>query len=83
MNKVLIQLYLPATGEKYDVRLPQSISVKQATELLSSFFSGIMGGAYIPDAGSVLCDMETGVVYNVNSSVAGLNLKNGSRLMLI
>lgn len=83
MNKVLIQLYLPVTGEKYDVRLPQSISVKQATELLSSFFSGMMGGAYVPDADSVLCDMETGVIYNVNSSVASLNLKNGSRLMLI
>lgn len=83
MNKVLVQLYIPVTGEKYDVRLPRSISVKQATELLASFFTGMMGGAYIPDADSVLCDMETGIMYNVNSSVASLGLKNGSKLMLI
>lgn len=83
MNKVLVQLYIPVTGKKYDVRLPQSISVKQATELLASFFTGMMGGAYIPDADAVLCDMESGIMYNVNSSVASLNLKNGSKLMLI
>ena len=83
MNKVLVQLYIPVTGKKYDVRLPRSISVKQATELLASFYTGMMGGAFIPDADSVLCDMETGIMYNVNSSVASLNLKNGSRLMLI
>lgn len=83
MNKVMVQLYIPVTGETYDVRLPQSISVKQATELVASFFSGMMGGAYIPNEEAVLCDMETGTIYNVNSSVAGLSLKNGSRLMLI
>lgn len=83
MNKILVQLYIPVTGKKYDVRLPRSISVKQATELITSFFTEMIGGAYIPDEDSVLCDVESGIMYNVNSSVASLNLKNGSKLMLI
>ena len=83
MNKVLIRLYIPVTGKKYDIRLPQTISVNQATELIASFFMGLTGGAYIPDRNSVLCDMESGTIYNVNSSVESLHLKNGTRLMLI
>lgn len=83
MNKVLIQLYIPVTGESYDIRLPQMISVKQATDIIASFFMGMNGGAYIPDENSALCDMNTGVIYNPNSSVQSLNLKNGSKFMLI
>lgn len=83
MSKVLIQLYIPVTGEKYDIRLPKRVSVGQATEMVSSFFVGLTGGAYIPDASSRLCDMENGYIYNVNSSVESLHLKNGSKLMLI
>lgn len=83
MNKVLIQLYIPVTGEKYDIHLPQTISVHQATGLIASFFAGMTGGAYLPDTGSTLCDMASGVIYNVNSSVESLHLKNGTKLMLI
>ncbi len=83
MNKILIQLYIPVTGKKYDIRLPQTLSVNQARELIATFFMGMTGGAYIPDQESVLCDMETGAIYNVNSSVASLHLQNGTKLMLI
>ncbi len=83
MNKVLIQLYIPVTGKSYDIKLPQTISVGRATELIASFFTGIMGGAYLPDEQASLCDMSTGAIYNVNSSVESLHLKNGSKLMLI
>lgn len=83
MNKVLVQLYIPVTGRKYDIRLPQTISVNQATELIASFFTGLTGGAYIPDSNAALCDMSSGALYNVNSSVESLHLQNGAKLMLI
>ena len=82
-NKVQVQLYIPATGKMYDILLPKMLSVAQAAELLASFFAGTSGGAYLPDRDAVLCSMETGQVYHVNSSVEELHLKNGSRLMLI
>ena len=55
----------------------------QVIQLLSGFFTGLTGGAYIPDETTVLCSMEDGRIYNVNSSVENLHLKNGSKLMLI
>ncbi len=83
MNKVMVQLNIPVTGKYYDILIPKTISVAEATRLIAIFFTGITGGAYMPGADAVLCDMEKGTVYNVNSSVEGLHLKNGSKLMLI
>ena len=72
-NKVLVQLCIPVTGVSFDFLLPRTLSVIQATQLISGFFTGMTGGAYMPD----------GKMYNVNSSVEELHLKNGSKLMLI
>ncbi len=82
-NKVLVQLCIPVTGVSYDFLLPRTLSVMQVIQLLSGFFTGMTGGAYIPDETTVLCSMEDGRIYNVNSSVEDLHLKNGSKLMLI
>ena len=83
MNKVMVQLYIPVTGTSYDILLPRTLSVNQAAKLVSEFFTGVTGGAYMPGEDAVLCSMEDGKIYNVNSSVESLNLKNGSKLMLI
>lgn len=82
-NKILVWLYIPLTGAGYDILLPRTLSVGQATRLIASLFMGMTGGAYIPDEDAALCNMDDGSIYNVNSSVENLHLKNGSRLMLI
>ncbi len=82
-NKVLVQLCIPATGASYDILLPRTLQVHQVVQLISGFFAGMEGGAYMPDDTAVLCSMEDGRIYNVNSSVEDLHLKNGSKLMLI
>ncbi len=74
MNKVMVKLCIPVTGESYDLLLPRTLSVSQATKLIASFFVGMTGGAYIPDEDAVLCSMEDGNIYNVNSSVEDLHL---------
>ncbi len=82
MSKVMVQLDIPVTGHNYDILLPRTISVGQATKLIASFFTGMTGGAYMPDKDAVLCDLESGTIYDVNSPVESLHLKNGSKLML-
>lgn len=83
MNKVMVEINIPVTGTRYDVLLPKTLSVSQATGLLAGFFTGLTGGAYMPDQDTVLCSMDDGRIYNVNSSVEDLHLQNGSKLMLI
>lgn len=83
MNKVMVEINIPVTGSCYDVLLPKTLSVSQTSKLLAGFFTGMTGGAYMPDEEAVLCSMEDGRIYDVNSSVEDLHLRNGSKLMLI
>lgn len=79
----MVPFSIPATEESYDALIPRTLSVSQVTHLLSAFFVGMIGGAYMPDDESVLCSMKDGRIYHVNSSVESLHLKNGSKRMLI
>ena len=83
MNKVMVRLMIPVTGKEYDIVIPVSLSVGEATDLIGEFFTGLMGGGYMPGRDAALCDMEDGHIFDVNVSVESLGLNNGARVMLI
>lgn len=82
-NKILVEISVPASQEKYDVYLPLDIRTSDAVKLVSSALSEMANNKYKAKEDSILCDAETGIIFNINTEVAELNLKNGSRLLLI
>ena len=38
MNKVMVRLMIPVTGKEYDIVIPVSLSVGEATDLIGSFY---------------------------------------------
>ena len=82
-EKVFIELHIPANQKIYDVKVPKHISVDQATKMLICLFEEMEQGEYLPDMLAVLCDYQSGRVFNINASIDSLNLHNGSKLMLI
>lgn len=83
MDKYLVEVYLPYTGKSYDIRIPSEIFVADAINLISASLEKVTGGAYRFSKDAVLCDRETQAVLDINKTVEELNLKNGSRLILI
>ncbi len=82
-NKVLVEITVPASGEKYDVYVPLDIRTSEAVKLISTALSDLSHDKYKAKDDAALCDMKTGIIYNINTEVAELNLKNGSQLLLI
>lgn len=82
-EKVLVEITVPAAGEKFDVFIPQDSQMSEVLSLVAAALSDLSGGRYTAATDAVLCDMETGIIYNVNMAVAELGIQNGSRLMLI
>ncbi len=39
MNKIIIQVYLPANSKTYDVRVPENMYVHDVAEVLAELFS--------------------------------------------
>lgn len=82
-NKVLVEIFLPAAGQKYDVYIPLDSKMSDVVKMVSGALSDLSNGKYMATDEAILCDADTGIIFNVNIEVAELGIKTGSRLMLI
>lgn len=83
MNKIMIELYLPAARVSYDVRIPGESRIGEIIPLLAACMSELAEGYYVPNTDSLLCDRNTGVVLDINLTVNEMGILNGTKLMLI
>lgn len=82
-NKLILRVYLPASGETYEIKASRSLRVKQVTDILVSFLQGRGTGEYIPDNSAVLCDMKTGDEHEAGAYIGEAGILQGDKLMLI
>ncbi|MCP8969372.1 EsaB/YukD family protein [Ectobacillus ponti] len=83
MNKALVEIFLPAANASFDVYIPLDSQMSEVLALVSAALSDVSGGKYKAADNAILCDADTGIIYNINMAVAELGIRNGSRLMLI
>ncbi len=83
MSKILIEVYVPAAEKTYDVFLPKEAMVYEILPMISSVMSELEKGFFMAAEDSVLCYYGSGEVLDLKKSVNELNLKNGSRLIII
>lgn len=82
-DKLLIEIYLPASGQVYEMRIPRQLKVAQVTDMVTEYLKSKDDGEYVPTKEAVLCDRNTGKTYDTNAFIDRLGLENGTRLMLI
>lgn len=82
-NKVLVEISVPAAGRTYDVYIPLESKMSEVVKMVAGALSDLSEGKYKATDEAILCDAETGTVFDVNIEVAELGIKTGSRLMLI
>lgn len=82
-NKILVEVYVPAIGETFDVYIPLDVRTADAVKMVSSALSDMSNNKFKASDETVLCDAKTGIILNINTEVAELNLQNGSQLLLI
>lgn len=83
MNRLNIEVYLPAMLKSFDVQIPADMKLSQITPLVSDALAQMSGELYSSDASPILCSLEDGNILNINMTAWNLGLRNGSRLMLI
>lgn len=83
MDKILIEVFVPALGSAFDMFIPGQAYMFEILELIKKAVTELAGGRFSADGGTALCFRESGAIININLSVAGLELHDGSRLMLI
>lgn len=81
-EKILVEVTLPATQKQFDVFIPLESQLAEVVQLLEAALSQLSDDTFIGQ-NSVLCEKESGIIYNMNMRIADLHLKNGASLMLI
>jgi len=82
-NKILVEVIVPAAEKKFDVFIPSASRMSEVKMLISGVISELSDGKFKADKTSVLCDAESGSIFDVNKIVAELGIKNGSGLIYI
>lgn len=82
-HKALVEISVPAAGQKYDVYIPLERRMSDVVKMVAGALSDLSDGKYQATDEAILCDADTGMIFNVNMEVAELGIKTGSRLMLI
>ena len=82
-NKALVEISVPAAAKKYDVYIPLDTKMFEVVRMVATALSDLSEGNYKATDDAILCNADTGIIYNVNMEVGELGIKNGTRLMLI
>ena len=83
MDKILVEIYVPAANADYDVLIPLKSKLYDVVLLVSNTIAELSNGYFVSSKDSILCDKKTGTVLDINKTVEELQLMNGSKLMLL
>ena len=83
MNKYLVDVYLPASGEHFDVFLPINKFIGEVISLLADIAVSLSGNSFKRTTDTVLINAANGEVYNFNDTVFDAGIRNSTKLILI
>ena len=83
MEKVLVEIFVPVLNRSFDVFIPLQSPMYEVLELIKKAISEMSDGRFIANQNTTICHREDGSILNINLSVYELEIRNGSKLMLI
>ena len=81
MSKIIVECKVPAANACSDVSIPYEKPLKHSLELIKALYADNVN--FSPDETTLLCDTNTGDIYDVSKTPEELGLVNGSSLMLV
>jgi hypothetical protein len=83
MDRKLIEVYVPAISESFDIFVPNKCIVYDLLILISQTIANLSSNRYVHTKNSMLCYRENGRVLDINSTAEEAGIENGLQLLLI
>ena len=83
METLLVEVYLPAAGKNFELRLPKALNSLVAAHLAAEALSELSGGTYLPSHSSLFARRDSGRLLDMNRSLEQNDVCNGSQLLLL
>lgn len=83
MEKILVNVSVPAAEKSFDVFIPDDINVKDATAMLGKALSALSDNKFLPSEDCMIFEADTGKSYDDEALIKDLPIYDGTKLMLI
>ena len=83
MDKILVEVRVPAADAKFDAFIPPSCKGGEVLKIIKGIFTTMFEGKFKEVQDSVLCIYDTGKLVDINQTMIDQGIKNGTRFILI
>ncbi len=83
MNKILLNIYIPASGKTIEIKAAYSLKIAELTNMLYRYLSTNENNMFKPTWDTRLCSSENGEMYPYNAYLADLQLVSGSTIFMV
>jgi len=81
--KILVNVYIPAISEKYDVLIPNNLRIKIVVSLIASTVEDLSDHLYTTSGDECLCSVEKNILLRHNATLDNYGIQNGDHLILM
>lgn len=81
--KILVNVFVPAIGEKYDVMVPVFLRIKIVTALIASAVENLSNHLYVSSGEECLCSIEQGIRLRQDVTLEKYSIGNGDHLIIM
>lgn len=83
MNKVLVEVQVPAIGDHFDIFVPTDAQIRDLIGIMADGVAELSNEKYIPSGCEQLCLKEPAGLLNPTLTLEDYGIKDGTQLYLI
>lgn len=81
--KILVDLYVPVIDQRFDILLPDFLSVKEIIELIAEAIEKLGNNQFRAFGNEALCCQKSNMIIAGDRTLKDYNVQNGDTLVLI
>lgn len=83
MNKVLVEIHIPAIGEHFDIFVPVDVPIQDVTKVITDGAAEITNGRYVASNCEHLCMKAPAGLLDPHLCLCDYGVKDGTQLYLV
>ena len=81
--KLLVNVYVPAISEHYDILIPDSLRIKNVVSLIASAVEELSNHMYVASGEECICSVEKNILLRPNTTLEKYGIGNGDHLIMM
>lgn len=81
--KILVNVYVPAVGIRYDILVPRFLRIRNITALIAEVVENFSNHIYVSSGAEYLCSEDKNILLRPNATLEQYGIQNGDHLVMM